>query len=106
MADSDGLRVQIMAFDGRPTVAVHGDIDATSAPEFAEALRAATTLDTSELLIDLSGVMFMDSTGVGVLVMAARRVAVRVVGTSPYIRGVLELAGLDDMLTSSSQLVV
>jgi anti-sigma B factor antagonist len=95
--DSDGLRVQITDFDGRPIVAVQGEVDLTTAPEFAEVLRTVTTLDAPEVLVDLSGVTFMDSTGLGVLVMAARKVTVRIVGSSPAIGRILELAGLDEM---------
>ena len=97
MAHSDGLHLQITASDGQSIVAVQGEVDLTTAPAFAEALRTVTALEPSEILVELSGVTFIDSTGVGVLVEAARRVAVRIVGSSPTVSRVLELTGLDEI---------
>src|SRR4051812_15727282 len=99
MGHTDGLDVQITAFDSQETVAVRGELDLTTASAFAETLRTVTSLDVSEILIDLSEVTFMDSTGVGVLVMAARRVPVRIINSSSYIARILELAGLDETLS-------
>src|SRR4051794_17668458 len=101
MSHTDGLDVQITAFDSQEIVAVRGELDLTTAPAFTDTLRRVTSLDVSEILVDLSDVTFLDSTGVGVLVMASRRIPVRIINSSPYIDRVLELAGLDETLSDA-----
>jgi anti-sigma B factor antagonist len=58
--------------DGRPVLAVSGEVDLAVAPRFATEL--ATLLDSAngEALVDLSHVGFMDSSGVRELLIANR----------------------------------
>jgi anti-sigma B factor antagonist len=51
-------------------VAVSGVIDALTAPQFEEALRAAVANKPEGLVVDLAGVDFLASAGMGVLVAA------------------------------------
>jgi anti-anti-sigma factor len=53
-------------------LAVRGDVDIATAPTLRERLVAALT-DAGSLVVDLDGVGFMDSTGLGVLVSAHNR---------------------------------
>jgi anti-anti-sigma factor len=84
---------------GRVTVAATGQIDLATAPQLARALARAQREDVTEIVVDLSAVEFLDSTGVGVLVRAARD-ATRT-GARLYLRGaqgavaqVLEITGV------------
>lgn len=57
---------------GHVVLGVHGDVDLASAAELREHLRLAVErYDT--VVVDLDGVGFMDSTGLGVLVTAYNR---------------------------------
>ncbi len=63
-----------------------------------EALKALS--DAPNVIVDLSGVMFLDSAGVGVLVglfkhARGRGARVRFCGLAPTVRSVLELIQLD-----------
>ena len=58
----DGVRVQ-----------VSGDMDLHTAPEVGRVLRSAEEAEPASITLDLSGVEFLDSRGVGVLVDAAVR---------------------------------
>jgi anti-anti-sigma factor len=54
-------------------VKVHGEIDLGTAPTLREVLRPALEHQTGPVVVDLSNVPFMDSTGVHVLVDTLRR---------------------------------
>jgi anti-sigma B factor antagonist len=64
------VSVSRQAADDVPVVAVSGEVDVYSAPELKESL--ATLLQSGEksVVVDLSDVAFLDSTGLGALVEA------------------------------------
>lgn len=85
-------------------VAVTGEIDAYTAPALAAALAAA---DHPELVVDLSGVEFVDSSGLRVLLEAhqTRQADGRTLvlaQPSPAVQRVLDVAGVDGYLTVTS----
>ncbi|MCW2966669.1 MAG: hypothetical protein JWM71_441 [Solirubrobacteraceae bacterium] len=79
-------------------IVVEGEIDMATAPELTNALAAEMTAHRS-VLLDLRGVGFMDSTGVGVLINAINDAKVNgwnlgvTAGLTPPVRRVLELTG-------------
>ena len=54
-------------------LAISGELDMATAPILERRLRAAEPDPPGELVVDLSGLEFMDSTGLHVLLAAARR---------------------------------
>ncbi|MDX6280883.1 MAG: anti-sigma factor antagonist, partial [Kribbellaceae bacterium] len=75
-----------------------GDLDMESAPALTVELKAV--LGSRPVLIDLSGVEFMDSTGVGVLVGAHREAAARggallLAGPGPRLQKIFKITKLD-----------
>lgn len=52
-----------------------GELDAASAPALGRCLEAAIEAGHEDLLLDLSGLRFLDSTGLAVLLGAKRRLA-------------------------------
>ncbi len=58
----------------RTVVQVTGEIDVYTAPLLREELASLIDAEHRELLVDLTGVGFMDSTGLGVLVGALKKV--------------------------------
>jgi anti-anti-sigma factor len=94
---------------GTARVAVTGEVDLATAPEFRDAmLGLLRTRDPSILDIDLAGVTFLDCTGISALV-AVRNAAidagchVRVRHPQPIVGRVLEVTGLLDVLTVEPQ---
>lgn len=80
-------------------VTARGEIDLTSAEAFGQALADAIDPGRSELHIDLSGVTFMDSSGLNELVRANRHdVQLVVVGASEAVTRVIRLVGLDSVI--------
>jgi anti-sigma B factor antagonist len=87
--------------DDRTTViAVEGEIHVSTAPEFSGVLSAAIESGRTALVLDLSGVMFIDSTGLSVLLNALRRLtraggAMALVCSNPTVLRLFEITRLD-----------
>jgi anti-sigma B factor antagonist len=54
-------------------LALHGELDLTSAPVFERELRTAESASPLRLVLDLSALDFMDSTGLRALLLARER---------------------------------
>lgn len=105
---SDGLcqsvgvdfRVETSERDGRSIVSAAGELDAHSAPLLEAEVRELSMVAGGALVIDLSEVSFIDSTGLGVLVTALKHTReaggrLDCVVSTPRVLKVLALTGLD-----------
>lgn len=96
------LRIDTVELDGSLVVAVHGELDIATSPLLDEALTRARRTDAARILIDLSGVSFIDSTGLHVLINHARaegiRGRIRLTKWSSQVQRVVELSGTMDHL--------
>jgi anti-sigma B factor antagonist len=63
--------------DGTLVFKLRGSLDLATAPTVRAALSEATEKDKHDLIVDLSHLEFLDSTGLGVLIGAHRRAAER-----------------------------
>ena len=101
-ADNDAaiLSVQACSDDsGSPLIKLVGDLDISSVDELRAAVEAATAAAPQRLTFDLSGLRFMDSAGISVLLGAARDVpAVALIEPQAAVRRVIELTGLAQIL--------
>ena len=102
----DGLPCQVATTrdGGVTTVVLGGELDLECVPVVRTELRDVFMQGGDELRIDLSGVGFIDSTGLGSLVWAwkqARMFRMRflVVSPSPEVARMLTLSGLDRIFT-------
>jgi anti-anti-sigma factor len=81
-----------------------GEVDMATVTPLRTATRTATaSSDYDCLVFDLSGVTFMDSSGLHVLAEAHRAMtgdggAIRVICGAPHLRKVFELTGLDQLV--------
>jgi anti-sigma B factor antagonist len=96
--------VAVAHVDGHMLVTVRGEIDADTAPQFADALDIAVELPSPLLIIDMSAVTFIDSAACGALEHTREHaertdVGLRLRGVTPSCRRVLELANLDTLFT-------
>lgn len=87
----------------RTVVTVTGELDAHSAPALETAVIAHSHQSGASLVVDLSQVDFIDSTGLGVLVTALKHVrevggALDVVVSAPRVWKVFALTGLDAVI--------
>jgi anti-anti-sigma factor len=86
--------------DGPLLLLAEGDLDIGTAPELAAHLRGAVAAEL-DVIIDVSDVGYIDSTGVAVLLNGLRRLTRRrrgmvLVAPSGPVRRLLELTGLHD----------
>jgi anti-sigma B factor antagonist len=80
-------------------VAVEGEIDITTAPQFRESLFGVIDQGNEHVVVDLTGVEFLDSTALGVMVGAHKRLreggpGLVVACDQPSILRVLDVTGL------------
>lgn len=85
-------------------VQLHGDVDLASADLVRSALHAAVARAPALVVVDLTSVDTLDSTGLGALIGAAKRAGdtCEVALLAPgglYVRGVLSLSGLLGQMT-------
>jgi anti-anti-sigma factor len=82
--------------DGAVVLAATGEIDMSNAAVFAEALTAAHADAAGPVVVDLTGVEYLDSAGLAALFPHVEHV--RLVA-GPLLAPVLTIAGLDDLTT-------
>lgn len=64
------LRIAESAVSGVVVITLAGELDLASGPALEDAIAGATSSGAKLVIVDLRGVEFMDSSGVGVLVKA------------------------------------
>jgi anti-sigma B factor antagonist len=88
---------------GARIVSLSGELDSANAGALDASLAPLTHERSAQLVFDLSGLRFMDSAGIAVLLGVAAKVsAVRLRDPSPAVRRVIELTGLSDVLRIES----
>lgn len=90
--------------DHRHLVEISGVIDLFTGPEVKARVLALADAGTSELVLDLSAATYLDSTGLGVLLAASKRLEredgrMVVISRHPAIARVLAITGLDTLFT-------
>ena len=90
--------------NGAVTVTVVGEVDTFTAPVLRSSLDSQLEQSPRELVIDLSGVQFLGSAGLAVLVETqkaarSRDVALRLIATTRAVTRPLEVTGLIDLFT-------
>jgi anti-anti-sigma factor len=92
----------------RALVGISGDLDFTAAPELSDAVDRQLEARAHEIWIDLRGLDFMDSTGLGALIGARRRAdragaILRLVVRPGPVREVLQLGRMDRVFLMATE---
>ncbi|WP_328484055.1 STAS domain-containing protein [Streptomyces sp. NBC_00377] len=95
--------VQPSMVDGVLVVTVHGEIDHDVKDALSRALTPEDVMTPPRIVADLSGVSFMDSSGINVFVTAHRRVSdaegwLRIAGAQEPVVRLLHLVGVDTFI--------
>ena len=87
--------------DGRiPVVSVMGEVDMATAPAFEQSLLDAADSGTDQVIVDLSGCSYFDSTGLKVLLATRRHLdpmnrRLSVVMSNPNMLEIFRITGFD-----------
>jgi anti-sigma B factor antagonist/stage II sporulation protein AA (anti-sigma F factor antagonist) len=102
------LRIVVRADHDTVTVALGGEFDLNAAPQFSSCADEVVAHGIANVVIDLAGLTFIDSSGIAALVdlhrllnASGRRLRVVNVGVQPA--GVFDLTGLRETLTDDDQ---
>jgi len=102
---TSGPPFAIIVLPGHPTtVVVKGELDLATAPELAQRLEELAATGQREVTVDLSGLEFLDSQGIHVLLQAREALrsqggGLKVRSPQPLVARVLETTGLLELLT-------
>jgi anti-sigma B factor antagonist len=93
------LQLRVYEADGATVVEVAGEVELHSAPALREELRRICESPSPCCVVDMGGVPFIDSTGVGVLVGALKRArehsgSLAIASPQSRVRRVFEITGL------------
>ena len=97
------FEVSEQQIDGRThVVAVRGEIDLFTAPEFKQRIAAAIDAGRSRIVVDLAQTTFIDSSSLGVLIAAHKRLKLRegtlvIVCDGPAILNTFKVTGLESV---------
>ena len=94
-----GIAVDTRQDDDVVVIAVAGEVDIATVPKLQQAISEVLAAPPARVEVDLAGVSFLDSTGIGALVAGRNRAAeigVRFVVANPrsIVRRVLDVSGL------------
>jgi anti-sigma B factor antagonist len=83
---------------------VHGELDLFTTPELRTRINETIDEGTRELIVDLSETAFVDSTGLGVLLAALKRIRscdgeLVIIDTRSNVLNTFKVAGVDQILT-------
>lgn len=88
--------------DGRLVVAVSGEVDLFTAPELKTAITEGIDAGAASVVVDLTRTTFLDSTALGVLIGAVKRLhanggKLTIVNSDRNIARTFEITGLDQI---------
>jgi anti-sigma B factor antagonist len=101
MAERPQFSVELVRINEDVAIIVlGGEVDIYSAPQFKETLVQGIDEGARRIIVDLTGVSFIDSTALGVLVSGAKRVrpqngGLDIVCSDENITRIFEITGLD-----------
>jgi anti-sigma B factor antagonist len=108
MSSDATFEIDVTEDDESTLVRVTGEIDLATSPQLREALDRAIGDGVALVRLDMTGVTFLDSSGISVLVDAQQRLqddSARLVlhGVGDRIKRVLEISGLGSFFELSDQ---
>jgi anti-sigma B factor antagonist len=104
------LDIESRTEDGWTVLEARGELDLYTAPKLRDEVLGIIDRGDDRIAIDLNGVGFIDSTGLGILVACLKRVRERegrmvlIAPESSPLRRLLSLTGLEQVLPTHTQL--
>jgi anti-sigma B factor antagonist len=98
---TEQITIEVTTAGGHVVVAAAGEIDISSAPILRAAIDTVIDSGCRQLIVDLDGVWFMDSTGLNLLIAVSRELgtgSLGVVANHPTVRRVFAISGVDRLV--------
>ena len=98
------LELSVDGPSSHPVLVARGEIDVATSPQLRTELANLIAAGASDITLQFGGVSFVDSSGLGVLVGAYKRLresgagGIRIVDAQPSVRKVFEITGLETAL--------
>ena len=94
------FQTRVREVQGTPVVELEGEVDLSTSASFKETVYQVIDSGKRDIVIDLDGLDFMDSTGLGVLVAVLKKISleggsIRLVCSKRSILKVFRITGLD-----------
>jgi anti-anti-sigma factor len=87
------------ADDGAPVIGLQGELDLSNVDAVRGALEDLLAAEPARVVFDLSGLSFMDSSGIALLIQTAERAGrIELQKPSPVVRRLIESMGLATVL--------
>jgi anti-anti-sigma factor len=97
--DQASVSVKTWLEGGTPVISVSGELDLTNAEQIRSVIGDTLSRETTRLVFDMSGVEFMDSSGIALIAFAVRRVQeVELRNPTPIVRRLIELTGITEIV--------
>jgi anti-sigma B factor antagonist len=101
---SSGMDITERTEDNVPIVALTGDIDLESSPKLRDFLKPKSTQKTPKLVLDFSGVNYIDSSGLATLIEYFQSVQgfggkMALASLSPRVKNVFEIVRLEQIFS-------
>jgi anti-anti-sigma factor len=95
--------------DGLYVLSLTGEMDIASAPELAVRLETLNSAESQHVIVDLSRLTFIDSSGINALVVAAKAIKAEggemtLVAPTPHTQRIFEIVHLSDVLSIEESL--
>ncbi|MDH7602724.1 MAG: STAS domain-containing protein [Armatimonadota bacterium] len=103
--ESIRLETNLRNVDGRQVLDVKGEVDVYTAPQFKEAVNKMVDSGEKHILIDMSGVRYMDSSGFGTLLSVMKRLkpnggSINLINVSSPIDRILKITRLNQVFAT------
>jgi anti-sigma B factor antagonist len=106
--DGKALAIVPQQEDGTQRIRLSGELDVSTVPEFNKRISELRHRDIHAIVLDLSGITFMDSTGLSAILVAEMHARMRgqrfsVIEGPPHVNELFRLTGVDNFLEIVSQ---
>ncbi|MDQ0155647.1 anti-sigma factor antagonist [Robertmurraya andreesenii] len=103
------IEIEVLEHNNSVEVNVCGEIDAYTAPKLRDALYPFSTKEKMKIIVNLKDVVYMDSTGLGVLVGIFKNIRsnqgeLQIIGLTGRLKRLFEITGLADIMNINSRI--
>lgn len=102
------LEIRVEQLDNDQILKISGEVDAFTAPKLRDAIIPLTEKENTNVIVDLSDVSYMDSTGLGVFIGALKSSrgngsSLKLQGLTDRVERLFQITGLSEIIDIQSE---